>query len=92
MDWNKVTDDERLIAELAVAMARAVKLAGDDAPHGKGLFCLEQTVLDRGKELMRTVLQKTLSARPEAQKRGQVAWRAGVGASSDIAGYASGAS
>lgn len=62
MDWNKVTDDERLIAELAVAMARAVKLAGDDARHGKGLYCLEQTVLDRGKELMRTVLQKTLSA------------------------------
>ncbi len=70
MDLGKLTDDERLIAEQAVAMARAVKLAGDQAPHGKGLFCLEQAVLDRGKELMRTVLQKTISAHPEAQKRG----------------------
>lgn len=70
MDLSKLTDDERLIAEQAVAMARAVKLAGDQAPHGKGLFCLEQAVLDRGKELMRTVLQKTVSAHPEAQKRG----------------------
>jgi hypothetical protein len=70
MDLSKLTDDERLIAEQAVAMARAVKLAGDQAPHGKGLFCLEQAVLDRGKELMRTVLQKTISVHPEAQKRG----------------------
>jgi hypothetical protein len=70
MDWHTLTDDERLIAEQAVAMARAVKLAGDQAPYGKGLFCLEQAVLDRGKGLMRTVLEKTVSAHPEAQKRG----------------------
>lgn len=76
MDWNKLTDEERLIAEQAVAMARAVKMAGDNAPHGKGLFCLEQAVLDHGKELMRTVLQKTISAHPEAQKRGSAGCRA----------------
>ena len=70
MDWHTLTDDERLIAEQAVAMARAVRLAGDQAPYGKGLFCLEQAVLDRGKGLMRTVLEKTVSAHPEAQKRG----------------------
>ena len=70
MDLSKLTDDERLIAEQAVAMARSVKMAGDQAPYGKGLFCLEQAVLDHGKELMRTVLQKTISAHSEAQKRG----------------------
>lgn len=70
MDWDRLTDDERLIAEKAVLMARAVKLAGDQAPHGKGLFCLEQAVLGHGRELLRTTLERSISARDEAQKKG----------------------
>jgi hypothetical protein len=70
MDWNTLTDDEKLIAEQAVAMARAVKMAGDKAPHGKGLFCMEQAVLDRGRELLRSTLERSMSAHPEAQKKG----------------------
>ena len=73
MDWNRLTDDEKLIAEQAVAMARAVKLAGDQAPHGKGLLCLEQAVLDHGRELLRLTLERSLASRDEAQKKGQVA-------------------
>ncbi len=70
MDWKTLTDDERLIAEKAVLMARAVKLAGEQAPHGNGLACLERAVLEHGHELLGTTLQRILSARPEAQKRG----------------------
>lgn len=36
MEWNTLTADERLILEQAVLMARAVKQAGDVAPHGTG--------------------------------------------------------
>lgn len=70
MDWNTLTDDERLIAEQAVLMARAVQVAGDNAPHGKGLQCLEQAVLLHGQELLRRTLERSVGARPEAQKKG----------------------
>ena len=92
MDWSKLTDDERLVAEQAVAMARAVKMAGDHAPHGRGLFCLEQAVLDHGKELMRVILQKTISAHSEAQKRGSAGCPAAVDRSSVTGGCGHGAS
>jgi hypothetical protein len=70
MDWNKLTDDERLIAEQAVATYRAVKLAGDHAPHGKGLACLEQAVRSHGDELLRNTLERVINSRDEAQKKG----------------------
>ena len=71
MDWDKLTEDERLIAEQAVATFRAVKLAGDQAPHGKGLSRLEQAIHEHGDELLRSTLQRVVSARDEAQKRGR---------------------
>jgi hypothetical protein len=70
MDLENLTDDERLIAERAILMARAVKLAGDQAPHGKGLACLERAVMEQGMDLLRLTLEKTISARDEAQKKG----------------------
>ena len=70
MDLNKLTDDERLIAEQAVATLRLVKQAGDAAPHGKGLFCLEQAVHNHGLPLLRQILQRSADARAEAQKKG----------------------
>jgi hypothetical protein len=70
MDLNHLTDDERLIAERAVLMARAVKMAGDNAPHGRGLACLEQAVMEQGMDLLRLTLEKTIGARDEAQKKG----------------------
>ncbi len=45
--------DLRLIAEQAVLRARAVKQAGDVAPHGKGLAGRERTVMEHGQELLR---------------------------------------
>ncbi len=70
MDWNKLSDDERLIAEQAVATYRAVKLAGQQAPHGKGLACLEQAVRQHGDELLRNTLQRVINAQDKAQKKG----------------------
>jgi hypothetical protein len=70
MDWNKLTDDERLVAEQAIATYRAVKLAGDQAPHGRGLYHLEQAVREHGDELLRATLQRAINGRDEAQKKG----------------------
>ena len=72
MDWNKLTDDERLIAEQAVATFRAVKLAGDKAPHGHGLARLEQAVRERGDALLRDTLRRAADARDRdaAPKKG----------------------
>jgi hypothetical protein len=70
MNWDGLTDDERLIAEQAVLMARAVKRAGDQAPHGKGLSHLERAVMEHGGELLRVTLERSIGARDEAQKRG----------------------
>lgn len=72
MDWKKLTDDERLVAEQAVATFRAVKLAGDRAPHGQGLAHLEQAVRERGDALLRETLRRAADARDReaAQKKG----------------------
>ena len=70
MDWNKLSDDERLIAEEAVATFRAVKLAGQQAPHGKGLACLEQAVRQHGDELLRNTLQPVINMGREDAKKG----------------------
>lgn len=89
MEWNKLSDDERLIAERAVAMARSVKEAGDNAAWGHGLACMEQAVLDEGMELQRLTLQRSISARQEAQKKGSRARGANAETSSGIAGSGS---
>jgi hypothetical protein len=70
MEWNELTDDERLIAEQAVATYRAVMLAGDQAPHGKGLARLEQAVREHGDALLRDTLRRATDARDAAQKKG----------------------
>ena len=70
MDWSKLTDRERLIAEQAVETLGALDRAADDAPHGQGLACMEACVHERGFELLRALMASTAGARPEAQKRG----------------------
>jgi hypothetical protein len=71
MDFTHLSDDERLIAEQAVATLRMVKEAGKAAPYGKGLFCLEQAVHDHGFPLLRDILQRSIGAHDEAQKKGR---------------------
>lgn len=70
MDWNKLSGDEQLIAEQAVATFRAVRLAGERAPHGRGLAHLEQAVREHGDALLRDTLRRATNARDGSQKKG----------------------
>lgn len=70
MDFSKLSDRERLIAEQAVETLRALDQAADAAPHGQGLSFLEAAIHDKGFALLRSILASSASARPEAQKRG----------------------
>jgi hypothetical protein len=70
LDWTKLTDQERLVAEQAVLTYRALEQAAEAAPVGKGMEMLERAIHDKGFEHLRTMLQAAASARPEAQKKG----------------------
>ena len=70
MSAKPCTDEERLVAEQAIAMYREVQKAMEAAPHGQGLACTESAVLEHGREFLRSVLQQTVSAHEEAQKGG----------------------
>ena len=78
MSTKILTDDERLVAEQAVAMYREVQRAMQAAPHGHGLSCTEAAVLEHGHAFLKSVLEQTVSAHQEAQKKGSVAGRASV--------------
>ncbi len=69
------TAAERLIAEHAVALHREVQAAMQAAPFGQGLAVTEAAVMQGGTEFLRTLLQQTLSAQPEAQKGGSAPGR-----------------
>jgi hypothetical protein len=75
MDWDSLSDDERLVAEQAVAAYRAVKQAGKAAPHGQGMARIEQAVHKEGFQVLRQIVQLSASEHAEAQKRGPVAGR-----------------
>lgn len=79
MDWDSLSDDERLIAERAVTAYRAVRQAADAAPHGQGMACIEQAVHNDGFEVLRQMVQLSASEHAEAQKRGPAAGRARAG-------------
>jgi hypothetical protein len=70
MDLTKLSENERLVAEQAVATFRALARAAETAPHGKGLETLEAVIHERGFEHLRTMLSVAASARAEAQKKG----------------------
>jgi len=76
VDFSKLTDRERLVAEQAVLTMRALERAGEAAPWGKGMESLEAVIHDKGFEHLRTMLSLAANARPEAQKKGPVSGRA----------------
>lgn len=76
MDFAKLTERERLVAEQAVLTMRALEQAGDAAPWGKGMESLEAVIHDKGFEHLRHMLSLAANARPEAQKRGPASGRA----------------
>lgn len=53
MDFSKLSDRERLIAEQAVQTLGALDKAADDAPHGRGLACMEACIEEKGFGLLR---------------------------------------
>ena len=78
MDWDKLSDNERLVAEQAVAAYRTATRAMRDAPHGHGLDRIEQAVRDRGFDALRTMVELAASEHDEAQKKGSAAERVGA--------------
>ena len=80
MDFSKLSDRERLIAEQAVETLRALDRAADAAPHGQGLACMEACIHDKGFGLIRGIMTSTASARSEAQKKGSASGPAAVAA------------
>jgi hypothetical protein len=67
------TEEERLVAEQAVAAFREAKKAMLGAPHGHGLAVTEEAVLNQGRKFMASMMQQLMSAHSEAQKGGPAA-------------------
>jgi hypothetical protein len=68
MDY--ASDEERLVAEQAVAHYRELQQVMKSAPHGHGLAVMEQAVRERGFEQMRRTLSLLINGHEEAQKKG----------------------
>jgi uncharacterized ferredoxin-like protein len=81
MDWDKLSDNERLVAEQAVAAYRTATRAMRQAPHGHGLDRIEQAVRDEGFESLRKMVELAASEHDEAQKKGPAAGRVGAAGS-----------
>lgn len=75
MQWDELSDNERLVAEQAVAAYRTATRAMRDAPHGQGLDRIERAVRDKGLDALRAMVELAASEHDEAQKRGPVAGR-----------------
>lgn len=71
-------ENERLVAEQAVLVYRAVMEAAQTAPHGQGLACMETAVLDQGREHLRQILQRATTAQAQVQKKGGAVGAAGA--------------
>jgi hypothetical protein len=63
-------ENERLVAEQAVTAFREVLRAMRCAPPGQGLATVEAATLVAGRRLVQDILERALSAHPEAQKGG----------------------
>lgn len=70
IDFSRLSPRERLAAEQAIVLIRALDKAAKDAPHGQGLACLEKVIVDDGFQHLRDMLSSAVSAREEAQKKG----------------------
>jgi hypothetical protein len=73
MDMNQLTDDERMIAEQAVAAFQAVRAAGRGAQFGHGVTAMELVIHEKGKEVLRKMLELGASDHAEAKKKAMAA-------------------
>jgi hypothetical protein len=76
MDFDKLTAEQRLVAEQAVLTFQALQQAARDAPHGHGMARVEAALHERGFDHLRAMLRLAAGAHDEgAQKGGPVAGR-----------------
>jgi hypothetical protein len=73
MNLNELTENERLVAEQAVLAYQVVRQTAGSAPEGHGMELVEQTVRDKGFDLLRRMIELGASEHPEAQKKGSAA-------------------
>ncbi len=72
------TEEERLVAEQAIAAYREAQKAMAAAPHGQGLAVTEAAVLRQGRIVTQTMMEQLISTHAEVQKGGPAAGDAGV--------------
>lgn len=75
MNWDSLSDNERVVAEQAIAAYRTLAAAGKAAPHGHGLARIEEAVHKEGFEVLRRMVELSASEHAEAQKGGPAAGR-----------------
>lgn len=70
IDLSRLSPRERLAAEQAILTVRALDKAGAAAPHGQGLACLEEVIVEDGFKHLRDMLASAVSASEESKKKG----------------------
>ena len=71
LSWERLSAEERLLAEQAVLQYRALRTACAKAPHGKVLGVAERLAVNQGRELTRRTLETALQQEAaEAEKKG----------------------
>jgi len=73
MSISDRTEEERLVAEQAIAAYREARKAMESAREGDGLAVTESAVLRHGRKFLQQMIEQLLSAHPEAQKGGPAA-------------------
>ncbi len=72
------TEEERFVAEQAVAAYREAQKAMAAAPDGQGLAVTEAAVLRQGRTVTQTMMEQLISTHAEVQKGGPAAGGARV--------------
>ena len=73
MDMDKLSEDERIIAEQSVVAFQAVLQAGRGAVHGQGMNSMEVVVQEKGMEILRKMLELSASDHAESKKMADAA-------------------
>jgi hypothetical protein len=73
MDLSELSGDERIVAEHAVLAYQAIRQSTREARHGQGMAAAEQAVNSKGLEVLKKMLELSVSEHSEAQKKGSAA-------------------
>jgi hypothetical protein len=70
LDFAKLSPEELLAAESAVLTMRSLMDAAKSAPQGRGMFCVEAALHEKGFEHLRRMLETAAASHEGAQKKG----------------------